>query len=1052
MSQRCMLRSKLLLPVIILLSACGDSIDTRPFVTALDAPQKLIDSPNSLPAEAEPEIRFDGESVALVENASPYLQKVSIVDAGAESGLKPGRVQSNTPGNGFEVMGDCLYGNDDVAASNGYWRFELAVDCQLLQFSDTVLQPGMAASLVFDIKLDSSATGEQMVAEIVAETDSGERASLASRAFARGYEDVSWKPVQVSIAFAAADVHAGKRLGIVFRNVHTNAVIAIDNIEFSVHAPAGSTANNEPVFTHSWQQQCNQQWVGKEFWSNRLQDWKVSHGRLVTTNVSEQHPDRTTHRITTAMGSTPANFSFKVDTGVQGVSHAGSYSGLLIGAGGRMDYRSSSLVHNRHGRNGGLIVGIDANGRAFVLDNGVSKQRLADGDSSSASDAGGATLQVEGTARSDGAYSIAVFALRAGTVLSSTVAVVEAEKLLGNVAVVSNPGSGTTSHWFDNWKGFGAKLHEIPARRLGPVLFSSYTISRKVLTLNAQFPPLCVDSMVDPVLQVWVNGDWQAVSTAAIDPQSYTARFEVGQWEWSQAVRYRIATSLMSSAEQQPQYFQGAIRPEPVADPEFVLGVYNCRPGVMASNTEGWIQQKNQSPFSWTRERVVFPHEELLENSMQHHPDMVVFVGDQIYEFDPNGLVDKHSDRIVLDYLWKWYQFGWAAREVMRNTPSFILPDDHDVYQANVWGESGIAADVPEDGGYVHAPSFIDVVQKTQTGSLPAPADLRLLEQGISSYYTSMVYGGIGFAVLEDRKFKTGPHSPQGPAQLLGEAQHEFLDQWAADWRGQTLKIAVSQSPFSQSTTHSGQNFKRIEKDLDSNGWPKTGRDEAVHLLRKAYAPHIAGDQHLGMSLKHGIEMQGDAIHSFAGPSMLNIFPRIWDPANTSDGPGDRSSVYEGQYTDAHGNFIEILAAANPDVYYLPPDENRLPSKNQLGIGYGIVKLDKPGKRYMFEAWPANVSPATSGARPFSGWPVMTSQHDNDGRVPSGYLTARRALVTEPVVQVFVEGSDKLVYARRYSSPNVELPVFDNALTYRVVISDLESGYREQFDGQQANQ
>jgi len=74
---------------------------------------------------------------------------------------------------------------------------------------------------------------------------------------------------------------------------------------------------------------------------------------------------------------------------------------------------------------------------------------------------------------------------------------------------------------------------------------------------------------------------------------------------------------------------------------------------------------------------------------------------------------------------------------------------------------------------------------------------------------------------------------------------------------------------------------------MDANGWPKVGRDAAVRALRRASAPHITGDQHLGMTLRHGIESPGDAVYSFAGPSMLNIFPRIWDPENAEAGPGD---------------------------------------------------------------------------------------------------------------------------------------------------------------------
>ena len=46
---------------------------------------------------------------------------------------------------------------------------------------------------------------------------------------------------------------------------------------------------------------------------------------------------------------------------------------------------------------------------------------------------------------------------------------------------------------------------------------------------------------------------------------------------------------------------------------------------------------------------------------------------------------------------------------------------------------------------------------------LPDPADPRPVEQQIGTYFTRLRVGGVDFAILEDRKFKTGPN---GPLQL----------------------------------------------------------------------------------------------------------------------------------------------------------------------------------------------------------------------------------------------------------------------------------------------
>ena len=37
----------------------------------------------------------------------------------------------------------------------------------------------------------------------------------------------------------------------------------------------------------------------------------------------------------------------------------------------------------------------------------------------------------------------------------------------------------------------------------------------------------------------------------------------------------------------------------------------------------------------------------------------------------------------------------------------------------------------------------------------------------------------------------------------------------------------------------------KFVNDFDSNGWPQTGRNRALRLF-KAFATHLAGDQHFG--------------------------------------------------------------------------------------------------------------------------------------------------------------------------------------------------------------
>src|SRR5699024_10475683 len=249
---------------------------------------------------------------------------------------------------------------------------------------------------------------------------------------------------------------------------------------------------------------------------------------------------------------------------------------------------------------------------------------------------------------------------------------------------------------------------------------------------------------------------------------------------------------------------------------------------------------------------------------------------------------------------------------------------------------------------------WVRMVQRTQTSHLPDPWDPAPVEQDIGVYYTDWTYGGVSMAILEDRKFKTAPNNalpfevvngvPQDPdsdlsrhydieADLLGDRQLAFLEQWAGDWsRGAQMKAVLSQSPFcgahtmEKGATHD-RNVPRQPipprgaypsgdapaRDMDTNGWPQKGRDEALRLIRRGFALHMAGDQHLGSVIRYGVEEHGDAGFVFTGPALNNIWPRRWWPSvDTGHRPLVGRPKYTGDFKDAFGNRLTVLAAANP--------------------------------------------------------------------------------------------------------------------------------------------
>ena len=90
--------------------------------------------------------------------------------------------------------------------------------------------------------------------------------------------------------------------------------------------------------------------------------------------------------------------------------------------------------------------------------------------------------------------------------------------------------------------------------------------------------------------------------------------------------------------------------------------------------------------------------------------------GDQLYENHGGyGLIREPAGPAILNYLRKYYMFGWAFREAMRDRPTLCIPDDHDVFQGNIWGESGKPMDTGRGtsslGGYREPARMVNVVQ-----------------------------------------------------------------------------------------------------------------------------------------------------------------------------------------------------------------------------------------------------------------------------------------------------------------------------------------------------
>lgn len=270
------------------------------------------------------------------------------------------------------------------------------------------------------------------------------------------------------------------------------------------------------------------------------------------------------------------------------------------------------------------------------------------------------------------------------------------------------------------------------------------------------------------------------------------------------------------------------------------------------------------------------------------------------------------------------------------------------------------------------------------TAHLPDPFDPTPIQQGIGVYYTNLIVSGVDFAILEDRKFKSGPKGKipqQGPRpdhirnlnydpksvdvaglELLGNRQLTFLDTWGNQKEGIAMKAVLSQTGFCGGAHLHGQKENRLHADMDSNGWPQTGRNKALKAIKKAKAVHIGGDQHLATVIQHGIEEFEDGPWAFIVPALVNnYYSRWWWPEDEKAGKNNNDLLpWTGQYLDGFHNKITMQAYVNP--------EN--PSK---GSGYGLIRFKKAEEQVVFECWPREVDVTNGEGKQFQGWPITVN-------------------------------------------------------------------------------
>ena len=808
-------------------------------------------------------------------------------------------------------------------------------------------------------------------------------------------------------------------------------------------------------------------WIGPQYWANRLQDWRLNGGRAECVTAAR---NRNVNLLTARIGGKSGGFILSVRLGIADnpvLKDSGNWLGWRLGIKGEFnDYRDDAI----YGK--GLNAGITANGKLFI-----GNPLHADKKAAVPADLlqRGLILKIN-AADSAGSYTISLKAVNSS---GKTLAAMGKKNILardieGAIALVSDFSSpnkpiNTYCSWLDDLSVEGEKVELYPQREYGPILFEQYTLSRGILKMTAQLPPVGKDDGQDVLLQIKRDNQWWDLQKQRLDTLSYTAVFKIENWDNSKDIPYRLVYQLHNSDGLKAYYLQGTVRREPLKKDEVVMAAFT------GNNDLG------------------FPNNDLVKAVTFHNPDILFFSGDQIYEgVGGYGVQRSPFDKAVLDYLRKWYLFGWAYGGLLRDRPSISIPDDHDVYHGNVWGDSGKAApkglrgfQAQDAGGYKMPAAWVKMVERTQTSHLPDPYDPRPILQGIGVYFTELNYGGISFAVLEDRKFKSAPKPllpeaeinngwyqnrnwdpvTQGDvagARLLGKRQLDFLEHWAGDWSNHTwMKTALSQTIFANVATLPAGEYHdnvvpklrilqpgqyppddRPVADMDSDGWPQTGRNKAVKALRKAFALHIAGDQHLGSLIQYGVDDWRDAGYAFCVPAISNIWPRRWFPAKGGLHRRESAPRYTGDFSDGFGNKITVFAVSNP--YYTGKKPSKLYDR---ATGYGIIRFKRKSRDITIECWPRFINPETEPHGQYPGWPVTINQLDNYRRKAASWLPRVEVEdLTDAVVRLFSEKNNRLVYALRIKGKSADLPVFDINESYRLEIGDPDQGKMKIYD------
>ena len=802
-------------------------------------------------------------------------------------------------------------------------------------------------------------------------------------------------------------------------------------------------------------------WVAPEIWTTPMMDWQLNTGRIEVVQGGRGHD---LQLLTHQMRSGNGHFRMSVRTGVlrdPSQENGSGATGFRFAVTGAMPEENRSNLFGSNGVN----AGITTDGRLFV-------GNIFSSDSIDASHLEDIRLEIEIACLGANAEATikALSGAESGSALGEFSATVKSDPLIGNIGLFCGPidksgqsnasrrsgPNGDFRFWFRDWSVSGNKIEQKKDQTFGPLLWSQYTTTDGILKMTAHVAPIGRGENKTVALSLKDGDGWKTVQRGSIDPLSRTAHFRIEDWDSARDIEYRLSFDWISASGPKTDRWNGRIRKDPTDKEEVKLAALSCMVD------------------------YAFPNQYVARNVIAQDPDVIFFAGDQLYESVAGyGVVrtpsEKEVPRAALNYLQKYWLFGWSFRDALKDRPSVIIPDDHDVYHGNIWGQGGAAmpkhaTSTSSYGGYNMHPKFVNMVHRTQVSHMPDPFDPTPVKQGITPYYTELNVGGISFAIIADRMFKSAPgdaldepvagsrrldHVPDPKfdtrlldkpgLKLLGDRQMKFLNHWASDWEGDAMKAVLSATPLGAVATTHGSPDGRLFADLDANGWPQSGRNRAWEAIRKAHAIMIHGDQHLATLVHHGVDDWNDSGWSFAAPGIANGYKRLWDPLESGKNRQPGFPEYTGEFLDGFKNKVTVWAANNRlDTYdpsYELPSDSMVERLRGTGSGYGIVRFNKKRLETIVENWAPEADWSPNRNRGQShGWPVTIPVEKQYGRQAAGHLPGISIPGSSKDVvaaQVFNQSTGEIEYTRPVKGGDkAKLKVFDKSASYTVTLID----------------